>query len=93
MLMDWGCQLADSMNLECFIESTEGGRALYESVGFVVVDYFYLNPFVKSGMEGPSEEWIKITKEAFPEPYRVWVMWRPKGGKFAKGETRLSWEE
>ena len=91
LLMDWGCELADKMDLECFVESTEDGRSLYESAGFVVVDHFYLDPQPENGK--PSEDWAKIKKEAFPKPYRVWVMWRPKGGKFVKGETKYSWEE
>ena len=91
--MDWGCELADKKNLECFVESTEDGRALYESMGFIVVGYFYLNPFPETGAGTPSKEWTKIKEEAFPEPYRVWVMWRPKGGKFVEGVTKYSWEE
>jgi hypothetical protein len=91
LLMEWGCNLADKMGLECFVESTDDGRALYESAGFVVVNPFFLDPQPEN--ENPSQEWQKIKQEAFPEPYRVWFMWRPKGGKFVEGETKFSWEE
>ena len=83
------------MELECFVESTDDGRALYESMGFVVVDHFFLDgrPVEEDGKELESEEWAGIRKEVFPEPMRVWVMWRPKGGRFVEGETKYSWEE
>lgn len=89
LLIEWGCKLADKMELEGFVESTEDGRPLYEAFGFVVVDHFYLDPDVS----GPSVEWKTLKKEIFPEPFRIWFMWRPKGGKFENGKTVYSWQE
>lgn len=35
MLVNWGCAIADEMNVEAFIEGTAIARHLYESCGFV----------------------------------------------------------
>ncbi|KAL2062996.1 hypothetical protein VTL71DRAFT_6068 [Oculimacula yallundae] len=35
MLVQWGCDIADKMNVEAFIEGTAIARRLYESCGFV----------------------------------------------------------
>lgn len=86
--MEWGLSIADSMQLEAFVESTEDGRALYEASGFTVVNAFYLDP----QKEGASEEYKKVKNEIFSEPQRGWFMWRPKGGKFVPGKTKYSWE-
>jgi hypothetical protein len=88
-LMKWGCRFADDAGLEAFVEATSSGRPLYESVGFVVVDHYYLDPQTES----PSEEYVQVKKEIFPEPFVVFFMWRPKGGKFEPGKTRYSLEE
>ena len=73
------------MGLECFVESTDDGRALYESAGFVVVDSFFLNP---QGGE-TNDEWKDIKKRNFPQPCKVWFMCRPKGNSI-KRETESS---
>jgi hypothetical protein len=86
--MRWGTELADKLGLEAFVESTKAGVPLYESAGFVVVDHFYLNPHT----ENPSYEWVQLKQQMFPEPFPVYFMWRPKGGKFEKGVTKYSWE-
>lgn len=85
--MQWGTAIADSMKFECFVESTEDGRALYEAAGFVVVDPFYVNPDRKNA----SEAYKKAAKEIFAQPQSGWFMWRPKGGNFIPGETKYSW--
>ena len=87
--MSWGCNLADKLNVDCFVESTEDGLALYESVGFVVVDHVDLYPVA----ENPSPSWVRIRDEKFPKTFRVWIMWRPKGGKLADGEIKYPWDE
>jgi hypothetical protein len=87
-LMRWGCELADKLGMESFVESTESGVPLYESAGFVVVDHFYLDP----QMSEPTREWIELKANIFPEPFPVYFMWRPKGGKFEQNVTRYSWE-
>lgn len=35
MLVQWGCDIADEMGVEAFIEGTAIARRLYESCGFV----------------------------------------------------------
>lgn len=36
--MEWGCQRADEMGIECFLTASEKGRKVYERCGFEVVD-------------------------------------------------------
>ena len=87
LMMEWGCQKADEMKLEAFVESTEDGRPLYEAYGFEVVDDIDLD----ADVEQPSENFLRLKKEILP--IHGWFMWRPKGGKFVKGVTKPSWEE
>ena len=88
LIMEWGTKLADKLNLESFVESTDDGCALYKAHGFVVVDHILLDPEVKR----PSEEWKRLKKEVAPRPFPIVFMWRPKGGKFEDGKTVYSWE-
>jgi len=36
LMMKWGLKIADEIDAECIVESTEQGRRLYEHFGFVV---------------------------------------------------------
>ena len=87
--MEWGCQIADRLNLESFVESTDDGRALYEAYGFVLVDQILLDPET----EEPTEKWTELKKEIAPRPFPILFMWRPKGGRFEEGKTVYSWEK
>lgn len=87
--MEWGCNIADEMGLEAFVESTDDGKELYEAYGFHAVNPFYLH----ADTEKPNDEWKALKERIIPEPYRVWFMWRPKGGVFVPGKTVYSWEE
>ncbi|MCJ1331547.1 hypothetical protein MMC10_008238 [Thelotrema lepadinum] len=89
MLAEWGCQLADKKGLECFVESTDEGIALYKSQGFVIVDHYDFDPET----ENTSASYKALKEKLWPEPMRCWVMWRPKGGKFVEGQTKYSWEK
>lgn len=92
-MIEYGCRIADEKGLEAFVESTDDGRELYKANSFVIVRSFFLDAKPASEEEGNDPEWVKVKKEITPEPYRVWLMWRPKGGKFVEGETKFSWEE
>ncbi|KAM3150512.1 hypothetical protein ABEW05_009173 [Botrytis cinerea] len=91
LMMQWGCKLADEKGLEAFVESTDDGRELYKAHGFVIVRSFFLE--VPLATKGDEEEFAKLKEAIAPEPYRVWLMWRPKGGKFEEGKTVYSWED
>ncbi|KAF7889668.1 uncharacterized protein EAF02_002083 [Botrytis sinoallii] len=90
LMMQWGCKLADEKGLEAFVESTDDGRELYKAHGFVIVRPFFLE--VPPATESDEEEFAKLKEAIAPKPYRVWLMWRPKGGKFEEGKTVYSWE-
>ncbi|KAG4034541.1 hypothetical protein MFRU_003g05000 [Monilinia fructicola] len=90
LMMEWGCKIADEMGLEAFVESTDDGRELYKAHGFVIVNHFFLD--MPPATKGDEEEFAKLKEVIAPEPYRVWLMWRPKGGKFEEGKTIYSWE-
>ncbi|TEY23574.1 hypothetical protein BOTCAL_1468g00010 [Botryotinia calthae] len=90
LMMQWGCKLADEKGLEAFVESTDDGRELYKAHGFVIVRPFFLE--VLPATKGDEEEFAKLKEAIAPKPYRVWLMWRPKGGKFEEGKTVYSWE-
>ncbi|KAB8300518.1 hypothetical protein EYC80_000680 [Monilinia laxa] len=85
LMMEWGCKIADKMGLETFVESTDDGRELYKAHGFVIVRHFFL--YVPSAPKVDEEEFAKLKEVIAPEPYRVWLMWRPNGGKFEEGKT------
>jgi GNAT superfamily N-acetyltransferase len=43
MLLKWGIDQADKLELECYLESSVEGRALYERFGFKVLKEFRFN--------------------------------------------------
>ncbi|CAG8979942.1 hypothetical protein HYALB_00013366 [Hymenoscyphus albidus] len=92
LMMEWGCKLADEMGLQCFVESTDDGRELYKSAGFVAVHPFFLDAQPSNEQEGDNPEWLKVKDKITPEPYRVWLMWRPEGGIFKDGKIGFPWE-
>jgi len=91
LLVDWGCKLADEMGLEAFVESSNSGKGLYEAHGFVAVRPVFLD--LPPAEDGQEEEWARLKKLFAPKPFRTWLMWRPKGGKFEEGKTVYSWEK
>ena len=88
-LMEWGIKIADELGLESFIEASQDGIPLYLGFGFVSVGHVFLT----AENATPSPEWTKAYQQIRPGPFRVEIMWRPKGGKFVPGETEYTWEE
>ena len=39
MLVQWGCDVADELGLECYLEASDAGRRLYQKKGFTDVEY------------------------------------------------------
>ena len=39
MLVQWGCEIADELGLECYLEASDAGYRLYKSKGFRDVGY------------------------------------------------------
>ncbi|KAI9744830.1 MAG: hypothetical protein M1818_001755 [Claussenomyces sp. TS43310] len=75
LLMKWGTETADEMGLECFVESTEDGRGLYEAHGFKIYGEINLD----ARLEEPNKEFTRLRKE-LGCPIHSWYMWRPNGG-------------
>ena len=84
--MDWGNRKADEMGVEAFVESTHIGRPFYESCEFITMNEFELNPTPPQN----TEELRKLQRDLRCIGY---FMWRPIGGKFEKGTTKIPWEE
>lgn len=39
MLVQWGCDVADELGLECYLEASDAGHRLYQKKGFTDVEY------------------------------------------------------
>ena len=83
MLVEWGLQKADELGIDAFVEATDDGRPLYTAKGFGYVKTIFLNTAKKD----PSEEWIGL-EQRMGTPAHCLLMWRPKGGSDADGETK-----
>ncbi|KAL9003985.1 MAG: hypothetical protein Q9188_003170 [Gyalolechia gomerana] len=83
LLVSWGVQRADELDLEVFIEAVEPGVPLYLKHGFRVIDQHWVDPKVPN----PSEEWIQLKEKIPPIPWTF--MWRPRKGTY----TKLPWED
>lgn len=57
MLVRWGCEKADAMGLECFLEASPAGKALYERAGFRAVEEFVVD-LGEWGGSGLHTTWI-----------------------------------
>ena len=90
-LIDWGIREADRLGLEAFIEATDMGRPVYEAMGFTYMGINAWEPPHKENNE-KSERWREL-EEFFQTPIATYTMWRPKGGRFVKGETVVPWEK
>ncbi|KAF2188341.1 putative GNAT family acetyltransferase [Zopfia rhizophila CBS 207.26] len=87
LLVAWGVGKADEMGVEAFIEATPIGKHLYETFGFVVVTTEEAN----TQIEKPSKRWEELESKFLP--YTWHCMWRPVGGIYVEGETKLPWEQ
>ncbi|KAF2729582.1 hypothetical protein EJ04DRAFT_502097 [Polyplosphaeria fusca] len=85
LLTTWGVEKADELQIESFIEASDMGRGLYQRFGFVVVSTDHAN----AERESPPEQWEALTKKFLP--YFWHCMWRPVGGNFIEGETKMPW--
>ncbi|KAI4266606.1 MAG: hypothetical protein L6R38_008649 [Xanthoria sp. 2 TBL-2021] len=83
LLLNWGIQKADELDLETFIEAARPGIPLYSSHGFREVEEYWIDPKV----EEPSEEWKQLKEKIPPIPWTF--MWRPKQGRYEEGKTAL----
>jgi GNAT superfamily N-acetyltransferase len=89
LLMDVGVQLADNLNLECWMEASTMGKPLYEKFAFQSL----LNLAFDNVRKGASDEWRKCAHEMTPPP--IFAMWRPKHGtwKSESGEdVKFPWD-
>ncbi|OTB06975.1 hypothetical protein M426DRAFT_318340 [Hypoxylon sp. CI-4A] len=83
LLLDWGIQEADKLGLECCVESVPFAVPFYEKFGFGNADG--LKPDFAT--PNPSTEW----KEYAADDLRVFLMWRPAGHNYQRGEDKLPW--
>ncbi|KAL8788973.1 MAG: hypothetical protein Q9213_001382 [Squamulea squamosa] len=81
LLLKWGTQKADELDLDTFIEAARPGIPLYLTHGFKEVEEYWIDPKI----EDPSEEWKQLKEKIPPIPWMF--MWRPKQGRFEEGKT------
>ena len=62
MMMEWGTEKADEMNVDCFIEATEVAEPLHRAAGFVVVNELW----VDASPEKKDGEWQAWRKKWLP---------------------------
>lgn len=86
LLVKWGLEKADEMNLECFVESTDDGKPLYERLGFANMNEFELNPTIPN----PGQVWKETAEKLLP--MHAYFMWRPIGGHYEEGKTVIPWK-
>ena len=87
LLMRWGMEKADELGLEAFVEATDDGKPCYEHHGFTYMNTVYMDPAKRN----PSKKWSEMEKE-LRTPVHLYLMWRPKGGRFVDGETVVPWD-
>jgi len=75
LLMDYGVQKADELNLEAYIDSTDIGKLLYEKYGFIAAEGIPFDP----SRPDPSERWQQLEKILLP--FTFYPMWRPAAGR------------
>lgn len=71
--MEEGTRLADSLDVECWMEASSMGKPLYEKHGFETVLKIAFN----TEKHNTSDVWRKCEHEITPDP--VFGMRRPKG--------------
>ncbi len=84
MLIQWGLEKADELGIEAIVEATAEGRPCYAANGFRYINTFHCDPTKND----PSREWMALEKR-LRTPIPLFLMWRPKGGKFVEGETEV----
>ncbi|KAL9018593.1 MAG: hypothetical protein Q9185_004109 [Variospora sp. 1 TL-2023] len=86
LLVEWGVRKADEMGVEAFVEATDDGMPLYAKYGFRKTDDIVL----KGELEGMDDDLRKLGREL---EWKGHYMWRPVGGRWVEGETRVPWKE
>lgn len=71
MMMKYGLEKAEELNLECFLEASDLGRDLYEKYEFRPLMDFHVNMHKK----GASQSWIRLQNQS-PKIHCT-LMWRP----------------
>ncbi|MCJ1312564.1 hypothetical protein MMC25_006238 [Agyrium rufum] len=77
-----GSSSRDSLGQECYVESSDDGIRLYESVEFGVLKAYDLGLW----KDGASEDYVDLTKRVFTRPQQRSCMGRPKGGRNVVGK-------
>ena len=85
LLMEWGLERMDGLELEGFIEATPSGKGLYSKSGFRPVK----DVSVDMTCASPSEEWRRLMEQLLPIGYTA--MWRPRKGVWRDGEPEITW--
>lgn len=87
LLMDIGVEQADAMGVECWMEASAMGKALYENHGFRSLFKIQFDMEKKDA----TDTWRRCMHELTPTP--VFPMWRPKNGVWEPdfGEMRMPW--
>jgi len=82
LLMDWGVQKANEMDLEAYIDATDVGKHLYETYGFIAGQKVDFDP----SKPNPSARWKELEKILLP--FTFYPMWRPAGGRREEIESK-----
>ena len=83
MLIDWAIGKADQLGLEAYVRAAPFAAPFYQKLGFAQFDEIDPNMEV----EEPSQEWRRL--QAIHK--RLYWMWRPKGGHYVDGKTKIPW--
>jgi len=86
MLMKWGMDEAEKMEVEIMVEATAIGLPLYKKFGFRVVEKIAVDTF----RDNPSHIWTRLESDL--QGMTFWWMWKPKNGIYQKGIDVLPWE-
>jgi hypothetical protein len=84
MMIRWGTAKADELGIETVISSLPFAREAYEKSGFGTIEV--IPPDVD--VENPSGRW----KELQADDLSGWLMWRPIGHDFVKGQDKAPWQ-
>jgi hypothetical protein len=85
MLIRWGTEKADQLQLESVIGATPFAREAYEKCGFGCVEVIN----VDLNVSNPSEKW----KQYQGEDLHGYMMWRPAGNDFVPGKDIVPWND
>ena len=87
LLMNVGTLRADELGLECWMEASFMGKALYKHHGFLSL----LQVQFDMEREDATAVWRKCVHELSPAPFSA--MWRPRGGGCKQDEpVLLPWD-